>query len=76
MAIPPRTSSKIQVMDSEKAVAPAAQNPTPGQDHTLEDRAEYVVDFDGADDPANPLNWSKVYKWSILVLISVMSFVV
>lgn len=35
-----------------------------------------LVDFDGAEDPANPLNWSPVYKWSIVGLISVMSLVV
>lgn len=35
-----------------------------------------LVDFDGPEDPTNPLNWSQVYKWSIVGLISVMSLVV
>lgn len=35
-----------------------------------------VVDFDSVDDLANPVNWSLTYKWTIVVLISVMSLVV
>ena len=78
LAIPPRMSSNIRAIDSEKAIVPqdAIQNPLSSQDRTLENDAEHVVDFDGADDPANPLNWSRIYKWGILALISVMSFVV
>jgi hypothetical protein len=32
-----------------------------------------VVDFDGEDDPANPLNWSKRLKWSLVILVSLMT---
>lgn len=35
-----------------------------------------IVNFDGLDDPENPLNWSPIYKWSIVGLISVLSLVV
>lgn len=35
-----------------------------------------VVDFDGEDDPEEPLNWSKFYKWSMVILISFLSLVV
>ena len=28
----------------------------------LPDAAEYIVEFDGPDDPANPLNWSFMIK--------------
>lgn len=35
-----------------------------------------IVNFDGLGDPENPLSWSPTYKWSIVVLISVMSLVV
>lgn len=36
----------------------------------------HIVDFDGEDDPEDPLNWSKFYKWSIIILISFLSLVV
>ena len=35
-----------------------------------------IVDFDGPDDPLNPINWSRTYKWTLVVLISFMSCVV
>ena len=37
---------------------------------------ENLVDFDGPDDPANPMNWKSRYKWTITVLVSMMSLVV
>ena len=40
------------------------------------DYDENAIDFDGPKDPANPLNWSAIYKWSIVALVSVMSLVV
>ncbi|KAL6706564.1 hypothetical protein ACN47E_005320 [Coniothyrium glycines] len=35
-----------------------------------------LVDFDGADDPTDPLNWSAPYKWSLVTLISFLSLIV
>ncbi|KAM0151318.1 hypothetical protein ACHAPG_008311 [Botrytis cinerea] len=35
-----------------------------------------IVDFDGPDDPANPLNWSPRYKWSTVAIISMMNLMV
>lgn len=35
-----------------------------------------VVDFDGPDDPADPLNCSSAYKWSLVTLISCLSLIV
>ena len=34
------------------------------------------VSFNGPEDPADPLNWSARYKWSIVILVSMMSLVV
>lgn len=31
------------------------------------DEDAHVVDFDGEDDPEDPLNWSKFYKWSMVI---------
>lgn len=35
-----------------------------------------LVDFVSPQDPEDPLNWSSAYKWSVVILISVMSLVV
>ncbi|KAF2800436.1 fluconazole resistance protein 1 [Melanomma pulvis-pyrius CBS 109.77] len=37
---------------------------------------ESVVDFEGPDDPADPYNWSPLYKWTLVILISFLSLVV
>ena len=65
-------------MDVEKALfSRAALYPQVGiQDQSIGDYAENAIDFDGPKDPANPFNWSAIYKWSIVALISVMSLVV
>ena len=49
-------------------------------EHVLENKGErgngYLVDFNDDNDQSDPLNWSSGYKWSITVLISMMSAVV
>ena len=35
-----------------------------------------IVDFDGVDDPSNPLLWPPRYKWSLVALISIMGCIV
>ena len=46
----------------------------------IEDSSSYngeaVVDFDGDDDPKNPLNWSKSYRWFLVILTSLMTTIV
>ncbi|TGO57091.1 hypothetical protein BOTNAR_0208g00030 [Botryotinia narcissicola] len=32
-----------------------------------------IVDFDGSDDPTNPLNWSPHYKWAMVAILSLMN---
>lgn len=34
-----------------------------------------LVDFDGPDDLSNPINWSKRYKWFIVVLLSLVNLI-
>ena len=36
----------------------------------------FLIDFDGDLDPSNPVNWSASYKWSLIVLISLMTMIV
>lgn len=47
-----------------------------GAESTTQDEVDrYVVDFDGPDDPEDPLNWSKTRKWCLVGLISAMTLV-
>lgn len=32
-----------------------------------------IVDFDGEDDPTNPLNWPKKLKWFLVILVSLLT---
>lgn len=63
-----------------------AQRPTPTKEDTAADEVwknnggavamdpkKIVVDWDGKDDPANPLNWSKTKRTSQVVLISAIT---
>lgn len=63
-----------------------AQRPTPTKEDTAADEEsknnggempmdtkKIVVDWDGKDDPANPLNWSKTKRISQVVLISAIT---
>jgi hypothetical protein len=36
---------------------------------------EYLVGFDGDDDPQNPLNWSRKRKWAMVMMLSTATFV-
>ncbi|KAF2659360.1 MFS general substrate transporter [Lophiostoma macrostomum CBS 122681] len=63
------------VKDNESLLHEAQRNATVAQ--TAADLKEAdIVDFDGPDDRQNPQNWSSVYKWSIVILISVLSLIV
>ncbi|KAI9675315.1 MAG: hypothetical protein M1817_001218 [Caeruleum heppii] len=33
-----------------------------------------IVDWDGPDDPSNPFNWPKSKKWSVTVVVALMTF--
>ena len=36
---------------------------------------EYLVGFDGDDDPQNSLNWSRKRKWAVVTMLSTATFV-
>jgi hypothetical protein len=42
-------------------------------DNNLED--PNVVDWDGPDDPSNPLNWPSRMRWSHIVVVSLLALV-
>lgn len=35
-----------------------------------------IVWWDSEDDPANPLNWTPLRKWTNIILISIIVFIV
>lgn len=36
---------------------------------------QLLVDFDGLHDLSNPVNWSKRYKWAIVILLSTVNII-
>ena len=44
-------------------------------DEQIRENDPFLVDFDGPDDPANPLNWSRRYKWAIVILLSSVNLI-
>ena len=44
------------------------------QEHRHED--VNVVRFDEPEDPLNPQHWSNSYRWTLVILLSFMSFIV
>lgn len=63
VVMPLESGAQGQGPTDTKAKAPQAA------DRRLTDGA-HIVDFDGDDDPANPLNWSRGRKWAIVSCLS------
>jgi hypothetical protein len=66
MALPVDATTALRAVDVPMVSATLGDHVNP----------DHIVDFDGPDDPADPLNWSSRYKWSMVVLISVLSLIV
>lgn len=58
--------------DLEKGNSPESSSTTEVEDGA--DRDPNIVDFDGPDDPMNPLNWGFPKKWGMVLLISAITF--
>jgi len=43
-----------------------------GRQSGTEKDGREVIDWDGPDDPENPFNWSKGYKWTVTIAVCVM----
>lgn len=52
---------------------PEAADTTPNIEASREDFE--VVDWDGPDDPENPMNWPESRKWVNLALMSVLTII-
>lgn len=57
--------------DVEKATTHASSSIGADAD---EEQDPNIVDFDGPDDPQNPLNWGFTKKWGMVMLISAITF--
>ncbi|KAJ4384489.1 hypothetical protein N0V86_000088 [Didymella sp. IMI 355093] len=57
--------------DVEKGVSPALSSVSGEEDEEIDPN---IVDFDGPDDPHNPLNWGFTKKWGTVLLISAITF--
>jgi hypothetical protein len=71
--------NKLQITASaDVTFIPDATGHQAGAEHQHESMGdlENIVDFDGPDDPKDPLKWSSRYKWSMVILISVLSLIV
>lgn len=51
-----------------------AEEKTPVDKNVVSDEQDNLVDWDGPDDAANPMNWSPVRKWTLIALISFNTF--
>tara|TARA_R110002003_G_scaffold269_4_gene17976 strand:- start:2373 stop:2714 length:342 start_codon:yes stop_codon:yes gene_type:complete len=64
--------SKALEKDIEKGTAAGSVSSTEPEDDN--DTDPNLVDFDGPDDPENPLNWKSSKKWGMVTLISAITF--
>lgn len=65
--------SSVLEKDIEKGVSPASSSTADEPDgQTGQD--PNIVDFDGPDDPQNPMNWRFLKKWGMVFLISAITF--
>ncbi|KAI1816588.1 fluconazole resistance protein 1 [Poronia punctata] len=73
----PTTTSAINVDIESQAQAQAHNKETDGHitaTTTSSNSNEVIVDWDGSDDPANPLNWSSRRKGFIIFIVSALTF--
>lgn len=68
--------------DAEKATTPGlVSSPTPAEDAfesdtpSSDDAAPKQIDWDGPNDPENPMNWSWGRKWTATILVSCFTFI-
>jgi hypothetical protein len=55
---------------------PLLSDGTPAHYHFEINGKHKIVEFDPNGDPDNPMDWPKRYRWSIVLLLAFMAFVV
>lgn len=67
--------------DAEKATTPGLVSSPAGEDAfesdapSSDDAAPKQIDWDGPNDPGNPMNWSWGRKWTATILVSCFTFI-
>lgn len=64
-------------IDVEKAVGNASLGISANVHHQLaapESDQDNIVDWDGPQDPQNPQNWTSKRRWTIIILVSAITF--
>lgn len=64
----PRAEEEGRTIPLEKDVEKAEKDGPPPPDLN-------IVDWDGPDDPENPMNWTNGLKWGIVATISAITFI-
>ncbi|KZM22558.1 transmembrane transport [Ascochyta rabiei] len=59
--------------DIEKGASPSSTS-IAGEPNEGVEEDPNVIDFDGPDDPQNPMNWKFCKKWGMVLLISAITF--
>jgi len=63
--------------DIEKNALKNGKEDIEEQDVVIEPQVDpNLVDWDGPDDPANPMNWTEHKKWKTVTVVSCISWVV
>ena len=68
------TNKDGQDKDMERNM-PSSRDSSAHDEKDIAEDDPNVVDWDGPDDPANPMNWSKSRKWSVVWLASALTFI-
>jgi hypothetical protein len=68
-------SANLASTHSTKDDVEKTTNPGTADEKSTDTAESKIVDWDGPNDPANPLNWTPLRKWSIISLVSYITFV-
>ena len=61
-------------VDKNNVAAQEKETSEDGQVTSQASDQDNIVDWDGPEDPQNPQNWTSLRKWTIIILISAITF--
>lgn len=69
------TQSSYGEKDEDNNEPSSSANVSPPEPHATQESSD-IVEWDGPNDPENPLNWSARYRWYVIMILACMTFVV
>lgn len=71
------TPSELEAQQERQKVEDTPLGNVRGDEHSLQEGTanSFIVDWDGENDPANPMNWDKNKRISQVVLVSAITMV-